>query len=86
VPYASKKAKRIDFRDRLARYAANQLGLAHGRQVQASAYLAAIKTDAGTFRLATKRAAVAYLELARKVESQRKQVTDSGLGTSFELE
>ena len=86
VPYSSKRTKRIDFRDRLARYAANQLGLAHGRQVQASAYLAAIKTDAGAFRLATKRAAVAYLELARKVESQRKQVTDSGLGTSFELE
>jgi hypothetical protein len=76
VPYSSKKNKRIEFRDQLARYDANQLGLAHGRQAQASAYLAAIETDADAFRLATKHAAVAYLKLARKAEAQKRQVTD----------
>jgi hypothetical protein len=76
VPYSSKKNKRIEFRDRLARYAANHLGLAHGRQAQASAYCGAIKTDAEAFRLATKQVAVAYLKLARKVEAQKRRVTD----------
>ncbi len=76
VPYSSTKNKRIEFRDQLARYDANQLGLAHGRQAQALAYLAAIETDADAFRLATKHAAVAYLKLARKAEAQKRQVTD----------
>ena len=86
VPYSSKKSKRTEFRDRLARYAANQLGLAHGRQAQASAYFAAIKTDAEAFRLATKHGAVAYLSLARKVEAQKEQMTGQVPGSSVELE
>ena len=86
VPYSSKKSKRTEFRDRLARYAANQLGLAHGRQAQASAYFAAIKTDAEAFRLATKHGAVAYLSLARKVEAQKEQMTGQEPGSSVELE
>ena len=86
VPYSSNKTKRIEFRDRLARYDANQLGLAHGRQAQASSYLAAIKTDAEAFRLATKHAAIAYLKLARKAEAQKGQVTDQRPGSSLELE
>jgi hypothetical protein len=76
VPYSSKKKKRIEFRDRLARYAANQLGLAHGRQVQGLAYCNAIKADAEAFRLATKQVAVAYLKLARKVEAQNGRVAE----------
>jgi hypothetical protein len=73
VPYSSKKNKQIEFRDQLARYDANQLGLAHGRQAQASAYQAAIETDAEAFRLGTKHAAVAYLKLARKAEAKNER-------------
>jgi hypothetical protein len=68
LPYSSKKNKKIEFRDELATYDANQLGLAHGRQARASAYYRAINTDTEAFRTATKEAALAYLELARKAE------------------
>jgi hypothetical protein len=71
VPYESKKNNRIEFRDELATYDANQLGLAHGRQAQASAYYRAIKTDTEAFRATTKEAGVAYLNLARKTEARK---------------
>jgi hypothetical protein len=76
VPYSSKKNKRTEFRDRLAKYDANKLGLAHHRQPQASAYFGAIKTDTEAFRVATKQAAIAYLKLARNVEARKGRVTD----------
>jgi hypothetical protein len=71
VPYTNKKNKRIEFRDELATYDANQLGLAHGRQAQASAYYRTIKTDTEAFRATTKQAAMAYLEVARKAEARK---------------
>jgi len=71
VPYTSKKNNRIEFRDELATYDANQLGLAHGRQAQASVYYRTIKTDTEAFRAATKEAAMAYLEVARKAEARK---------------
>ena len=71
VPYESRKNNRIEFRDELATYDANQLGLAHGRQAQASAYYRAIKTDTEAFRATTKEAGVAYLNLGRKTEARK---------------
>jgi len=71
VPYRSKKNDRIEWRDELARYDANQLGLAHGRQAQASAYCRTIKTDTEAFCAATKEAAMAYLNIAREVEARK---------------
>ena len=77
VPYSSKENKRIKFRDRLARYDANQLGLTHGRQgAPALTYLAAIRADAKVFRSATKQAAIAYLKLARKTEALEGLLTE----------
>ena len=70
VPYASQKKKKIKFRDKLARFDANQLGLAHGRQPQASAYYRVIKTDTKAFRVTTRQAGIAYLRLAEKAEAQ----------------
>jgi hypothetical protein len=72
LPYSSKKNKKIEFRDELATYDANQLGLAHGRQARASAYYRAINTDTEAFRTATKEAALAYLELARKGRARKR--------------
>ena len=71
VPYTSKKNNRIEFRDELATYDANQLGLAHGRQAQASVYYRTIKTDTEAFRAATKEAAMAYLDVAQKAEARK---------------
>jgi hypothetical protein len=71
VPYTSKKNNRIEFRDELAAFDANQLGLAHGRQPQASAYHRAIKTDTEAFRATTKEAGMAYLKLARNAEVRK---------------
>jgi len=71
VHYTSKKNDRIEFRDELATYDANQLGLAHGRQARASAYYRTIKMDTEAFRATTKEAAMAYLKVARKVEARK---------------
>ena len=70
VPYASQKKKKIKLRDKLARFDANQLGLAHGRQPQASAYYRVIKTDTKAFRASTRHAGIAYLKLAEEAEAQ----------------
>jgi hypothetical protein len=69
VPYASEKKKRIKFRDKLASYDANQLGLVHGRQ--SKAYYGLIKTDTKAFRARTKDAGTAYLRIAKKAEAER---------------
>ena len=70
VPYASQKNKKIKFRDKLARFDANQLGFSHGRQPQASAYYRVIKTDTKAFRASTRHAGIAYLKLAEKAEAK----------------
>ena len=71
VPYSSEKNSQIEFRDELATYDANQLGLAHGRQAQAKAYCAVIKADTEAFHTATERVETAYLELAQKAFDQK---------------
>jgi hypothetical protein len=70
VPYSSEKNDQIEFRDELAIYDANQLGLAHGRQAEAEAYCGAIKTDTEAFHNTTEEVERAYLELAQKVLDQ----------------
>ena len=71
VPYASKKNNTIEFRDELARYDSNQLGLAHGRQAQASTYYRSIEANTEAFRETIKEAAKAYLKVARKAEARK---------------
>jgi hypothetical protein len=71
VPYSSKKNKETKFRHQLAKYDANQLGLAHGRQAQAEAYRAAIKADPEAFHTVTKVVEEAYLERAQQALDQK---------------
>ena len=71
VPYSSEKDNQIAFRDELATYDANQLGLAHGRQAQAEPYCAVIKADTEAFHNATEEVEKAYLELAQQAFDQR---------------
>ncbi len=71
VPYSSEKNDQIEFRDELATFDANQLGLSHGRQVQAEAYCAAINTDIEAFHNRTEEVENAYLQLAQKAFDQK---------------
>jgi hypothetical protein len=71
VPYTGKKNNAIEYRDELATYDSNQLGLAHSRQAQASAYHRAIETNTEAFRETIKETAVAYLKVARKAEARK---------------
>lgn len=71
VPYTSKKDRGIKFRDGLATYDANQLGLAHSGQTQAAAYCRAIKTDTKAFRRTVKEVGIGYLRVARKAEARK---------------
>lgn len=66
VPYTSRKKSDVEFVMSLARFDANLLGLAHGRQAQAAAYREAIHRDPGSFHHATKEVVRAYLKSARK--------------------
>jgi hypothetical protein len=66
IPYSSKEAKKLDFLDELEIYDANQLGLAHGRQLDAHRYRAAIKADPEAFHHVCKRVEKAYLDIAKK--------------------
>jgi hypothetical protein len=65
VPYSSKKAGDIAFVEALARYDANVLGLAHGRQAEADPYRALVEKDAEALHDAIKPVVRAYLGLAR---------------------
>jgi hypothetical protein len=71
VPYSGETHDQIEFLDELATYDANQLGLAHGRQAQAEAYCAAIKTDTEAFHNATEEVEKTYLALAQKALDQK---------------
>ncbi len=66
LPYSSKKNSDIAFLDDIASYDANVLGLAHGRQAEATHYRAVVEKDADAFHNATEPVAKAYLELARE--------------------
>jgi hypothetical protein len=66
LPYSSKKSSDIAFLDDIASYDANVLGLAHGRQAEATHYRAVVEKDADAFHNATEPVAKAYLELARE--------------------
>ena len=66
LPYSSKKSSDIAFLDDIANYDANVLGLAHGRQAEATHYRAVVEKDADAFHNATEPVAKAYLELARE--------------------
>jgi hypothetical protein len=65
LPYSSEKSSDIAWLDDIARYDANVLGLAHGRQAEAAHYRAVVEKDADAFHNATAPVAKAYLELAR---------------------
>jgi uncharacterized protein DUF2252 len=66
VPYSSEKRSDVAFLDALASYDANLLGLAHGRQAEATPYRAIVEKDAEAFHDATEPVAKAYLDLARE--------------------
>jgi len=66
LPYSSKKSGDIAFLEDIASYDANVLGLAHGRQAEATHYRAVVEKDADAFHNATEPVAKAYLELARE--------------------
>lgn len=66
VPYSSTKKSEVDFVMSLARFDANLLGTAHGRQAQGAAYRDAILRDPAAFHRATKEVVRAYLHSARK--------------------
>lgn len=66
LPYSSTKSSDIAFLDDIASYGANVLGLAHGRQAEASYYRAVVEKDADAFHNATEPVAKAYLKLARE--------------------
>jgi hypothetical protein len=76
MPYSSEKRSDIAFLDALASYDANLLGLAHGRQAEASPYRAIVEKDAEAFHDATEPVAKVYLNLAR--ETFRETHTTSG--------
>lgn len=78
VPYSSKKPRDVEFVMDLARYDANLLGLAHGRQALGPAYHAAIRRDPAAFHQATKQVAHAYLEAARKAFKEKAAPRKSG--------
>jgi len=65
LPYSSEKSSDVALLDDIARYDANVLGLAHGRQAEAAPYRAVVEKDADAFHNATAPVAKAYLELAR---------------------
>jgi len=78
VPYTSRKKSHVDFVMALAIFDANVLGLAHGRQAQGPACLAAIRHDTKAFHSAIKEAEKAYLldavaamKKARRASRQR---------------
>jgi hypothetical protein len=66
VPYSSDKSSKLDFAIELARYDANQLGLAHGRQAHADAYRASIEKDPAAFHDAMEPIEKSYMESAVK--------------------
>lgn len=70
VPYTSQKKHEVQFVVDLAIYDANILGLAHGRQPQAAAYLSVIKKDSQYFHDATGEVEEAYLKLAKEVRDE----------------
>jgi Uncharacterized protein conserved in bacteria (DUF2252) len=66
LPYSSNRDHDIAFLEALAIYDANVLGLAHGRQAQASPYRAVVEKDPEAFHDAMEAVARAYLEIARE--------------------
>lgn len=64
VPYSSDKTRKLDFAIELARYDANQLGLAHGRQSRTAAYRAIIAKDPDAFHDAMEPIEKAYMASA----------------------